>query len=493
MNSKLASFTLLLAIILSGSSNALALQSAQRASVLATGTQSPAAGQLDIKLDDLVRKIIAVKSNPAANQQQEIARLFDPNTRPTEFMLALAASRLRTANIGGILDARLDKQIGGGDASSGSTSLVAKGSVPAILGFAVENGALKRESSGTTITFRGNPVGIIQALGEKGFIASYDDDTPFTRVLRRLSFAVSFDANRGSQPGTFLGDRQQLSSYAFRFDIVNKRDPRHPAYADQWFKFISDRGQRLVQTATRFTDLFEADANLASWLEAAQTAIINADAGSVKSVVKEQLFVKLSAVPISAEMKGLVAEFEKDVNSYANDRSQLLGVIANGSILTFEYTNTREPLLPDLSNFRLIFEASPWSGKASLTANASVTIFNKKPTDGMDTRRIRDFQLASQLDLPLGEIPEIGPFVLTFSGKYQRITEDTMIEGLIAGAKGNIGIGQVKFTMPVKGSGVRIPLSITFANRTDLIKEKEVRGNIGITLDLDSLFAKLKP
>ncbi|HNH83997.1 MAG TPA: hypothetical protein PL157_16620, partial [Acidobacteriota bacterium] len=53
-------------------------------------------------------------------------------------------------------------------------------------------------------------------------------------------------------------------------------------------------------------------------------------------------------------------------------------------------------------------------------------------------------------------------------------------------------IGQVKLTIPVKGSGVKIPISVTFANRTELIKEKEVRGNIGITFDLDSIFAKFK-
>lgn len=481
------------ALVVSASSNAYSRQATKHASMSSPATQSPAAGQLDIKLDDLVRKIIAIKSDPALDQENKIKALFDPNTRPTDFMLALAATRLRTANIAGIMDARLDKQLGSGDASSGTTSLVAKGSVPAILGFAVENGALKRESSGTTITFRGNPVGIIQALGKKGFIASYDDDTPFTRVLRRLSFAVSFDTDRGSEPGTFVGDRQQLSSYSFRFDILNKRDPRHPAYADKWFKFISARGQELTQLGTRFTILFEADPNLTSWLEAAQNAIIKADASSVKRVIKEQLFVKLSTVAIPAEIRDLVAEFEKAVNAYSNDRSQLLGVIANGSILTFEYTNTREPLLPDLSNFRLIFEASPWEGKASLTANASLTIFNKKPTEGMETRRLRDFQLAGQVDVPLGQVPEIGSVVLTFSGKYQHLTEDTMIEGLPAGAKGNIGIGQLKLTIPVKGSGMRIPISVTFANRTELIKEKEVRGNIGITFDLDSVFAKLKP
>lgn len=39
-------------------------------------------------------------------------------------------------------------------------------------------------------------------------------------------------------------------------------------------------------------------------------------------------------------------------------------------------------------------------------------------------------------------------------------------------------------------SGVRIPLSFTTSNRTELIKETEILGNIGITFDLDKLFVK---
>jgi hypothetical protein len=31
------------------------------------------------------------------------------------------------------------------------------------------------------------------------------------------------------------------------------------------------------------------------------------------------------------------------------------------------------------------------------------------------------------------------------------------------------------------------------ANRTELIKESVVRGNIGLTYDLDSVFARFKP
>ena len=44
----------------------------------------------------------------------------------------------------------------------------------------------------------------------------------------------------------------------------------------------------------------------------------------------------------------------------------------------------------------------------------------------------------------------------------------------------------------MKGSGVKVPLSFTWANRTELVKEKEVRGNIGITFDMDAIVSRLK-
>lgn len=57
--------------------------------------------------------------------------------------------------------------------------------------------------------------------------------------------------------------------------------------------------------------------------------------------------------------------------------------------------------------------------------------------------------------------------------------------------KGDIRIGQVKLTMPIKGGLVKIPVSFTWANRTELINESEKRGQIGLTLDLDSVFQGL--
>jgi hypothetical protein len=455
-------------------------------------TQSASAEQFKIKLDKLVSDIIREKKKADFNKTRVDELLGGGNIDLFAFALIARSNKEFVTTVE---DARVDKQVGGGDTNAGSTTLVAKGSVPAVFGFAVENGALKSEQNGTTITFRGNPVGIIKLLGKEGFLESYSDTDAGTNFLRRLSFALSFDASRGNQPGTFTGDLNQLSNWSLRLDVLNKRDPRHPSYRAKWIELITEQGQLLTQDSAKLSRFFREDSNLAAWLGAAREAVFSASQDKVESEVKNQLFVELAKVPLTEDIQRLVDSYRDHANAFLLNRDNILQATANGAILTFEYANTRNINEPDLSNFKLIAEGAAFSGKADFTANASLTILNKIPVS-MNLKRLRDFQMSGQLDLPLGPVQSIGSVVLSLSGKFQRLMDDiTMSNGMVAmNTKGTIGVGQIKLTIPVKGAGVKIPLSVTFANRSELIKEKTfVRGNFGVTFDLDSIFSKLKP
>jgi hypothetical protein len=51
--------------------------------------------------------------------------------------------------------------------------------------------------------------------------------------------------------------------------------------------------------------------------------------------------------------------------------------------------------------------------------------------------------------------------------------------------------GQLKLTIPVPGlTGVNFPISLSVANRSDLLKEKVVRGKFGFTVDITKLLSK---
>ena len=166
--------------------------------------------------------------------------------------------------------------------------------------------------------------------------------------------------------------------------------------------------------------------------------------------------------------------------------------ISKGTLVTFEYTNYREPNAPDLSNFRFVAEKGT-TGGLDFTANASLTMYNQRPV-GPNVQRIRDFDFSANLDKKLDDVMGLGPATLTFAGKYQRLISDAVaFDGtVLPNTRGDIAAGQVKLTIPIGTSGIKMPFSITFANRTELIRERETRGNFGFTFDLDTLFARFK-
>jgi hypothetical protein len=400
-------------------------------------------------------------------------------------------------------EARTDKQVEGGPENSGSTSLVVKGGAPTALGFAVANGALTESRSGTTYTFRGNPVGIIKLLQNKTFDESFlgDEKDPFTRFLKKTSFSVSFDADRGSEPGTFTGDAQQVSAWSARHEFVNERDPRHPKHRDALARFLAQEGVNLTgtiaQTMRELTEVTPAgavsfkDPALQAWFQESDALVAAAGPGDVEATLKSQLDKFPVGEQLTTETRDVIVRFAQGFSGYLRARSKLLDEVAKGKVITFEYTNEREVNAPDTSNFRFIAETGVMGGQADLTANASFTLFNSRPAAGGG--RVRDFQFAGQLDVPF-KVNNVGNFVFSFAGKYQRALENaTALDGtVLPDTKGDIAVGQLKLEVPFLG-GVRLPLSLTFANRTELVREKEVRGNFGFTFDMDKILARFKP
>ena len=164
-------------------------------------------------------------------------------------------------------EARVDKQVGSTPGNSGSTSLVVKGGAPAILGFATENGALAQTVSGTTVTFRGNPLGIFHALHNDGMVSSYiaDENDLMTRLLRKTSFAFSFDTDRGPEPGVFTASKQQLSSVSARIEFINKRRPS--LYTKEWNDFLGKQALKLTETINSSLSVLVATENTQTALE----------------------------------------------------------------------------------------------------------------------------------------------------------------------------------------------------------------------------------
>ena len=420
-------------------------------------------------------------------------------------------------------------QVGSTSDSSGSTSVAMKGLVPAILGFAVEHGAISKDVNGTVATFRISPAGLIKALQGKGLLDIYEDyaNQPGFRFASRFSGSVSFDTSLGDSPGTLLADEQQLTTWSLNVTLFNNRDPRAKRYATQWRTVAGNNAVTLEKARTAL------DSSLKTWPEfvAWQNALVArvrkevdepwaADQNTAAAEARfreilQEVLPAAASLPapdpaVNTAMSGYIAQLATVVEA----RNDVYAFANKGAIGTLDWTATRDEKLPDLYTLTGVYENSfGRTRKDDFTANAVLKFYRSVPTGG--DKRLKDFNLTAQWDRPLGSVLEI-PFVFTAATKYQYIPEDVPVPanplvvpetaeggapptapavspetGVAIAPKGHLWLGQVKLTIPLK-SGARIPLSLTFANRTELIKEKDVRANFGVTFDLDAFIAAVR-
>ena len=418
----------------------------------------------------------------------------------------------------GILEIRrTDKQVGATSGASGSTSLVPSGSVPALLGLAVEYGGIDETFSGTTATFRTTPAKLLGAMANAyGTNAGTSHDAVY-RALQRFSLSVSFDTSRTSSATTgndtqLLANYAQLSQATARFIVLNDRDPLavknwnniRALSSSQTAQDVANSARHLVESLTEASG-FDAQ------LDAAMAVFDANTASPDQSVLQNAMTTFVGALQTLAHN---VDSWQQKIDSYIAARvaldqlhQALYKKIANAPSLSIEYDFNRPPVVqaasttvgstasaasPDLSTVGVVFVASSFGGNYTLTANAN--FFNAT----MPTMRgnFRDFQFGAKIDIPVGKLPTFtSKGTLTFSGLYEYLHQKPLginltINDQAVNQPGNIGFFQAKYTIPIGDSGLQIPISFTASNRTELVKEKDVRGNIGITFDLDKLLAK---
>jgi hypothetical protein len=462
----------------------------------------------------------AAKTGPQLGVADEISNLVNVRDNNWRAFLLYVQARSSMVDASPVEDARVDKQVGA-PAGAGSTSLVSKGSVPGILGFAVENGALTQTTSSTTVTLRGNLVGWLDLLKNQAFILSYQDGSGFVRTLRRVSYSLTLNTDTGasaaepapSGPAALTPQairaqldrtKQQLAGYSVRVAIVDQRDPRTAANRASIATLADTDLVDLLKSNRAFDDFLDSAEYSEKWLQDAADQL--SDPTTPLSVVQIQriLYQRLEALRLL--MINRIDNFEDEVarnllalNAYDKARRRLFETIRKRPLFAFEYVNAKTNDLPDSSTVRFIAEGQ-WGSRVDLTANAAMTFQHAGTVPLPEPKDIggrRDFQLAGQMDVPLGSLEKrvsagtgVGAPVVGVGFLAQNVTDRaavsfggnrfTVDSGLIAAVQG-------KVTVSVKGSGVKIPLSISYANRTEMLKEKDVRGHIGVTFDMDVL------
>ena len=401
---------------------------------------------------------------------------------------------------------RLDKQVGSSSGSAGSTSLVSHGSVPSILGLAVEGGALYQAVSGNVVTFRLNPSGLARALTRNSYLASGPPADPavLENAFSRISASASFDFSKGSTAGTFTAERSQLREASVRIDIINKRDPRHPSHARNVRRIREAMGP-LAEKVNEYFEKVKAMPGYDLWVQEKADALFKASDDASRTAILESAADEFTQMfGSSSELTEMAEVMVRNIKSYRNVRNSVFAAIAKSPSVTFEYAFSKLSVsdeilaglpagttLPDLSTARLIV-ASPLGNRGEASLNASATFFNSTMPDMRGN--LRDLQVAAGFDFRLPELQGIGAPTFTVAGLGVFLHQQPF--GLKVKIRdketddGPIGVFQTKLTFPAGKSGARIPLSFTVANRSEFNTETEVKGSIGLTFDLDKLFSR---
>ena len=411
---------------------------------------------------------------------------------------------------------RADIQAGAASGASGTTSAVVSPLLPAIFGVAFEDGAITRSVSGSTLSLKVAPAGLVCAARPLAAAAVARRDEEACRTFwRRVGITASFDTKRGEKSAK-LEDLQtlnnQLAGVTVRAEILNLR----------------------LATGKRYLQTFQSE--FLSWKEKA-TAFVNIERETpeivqAKTVVEERLLALMKAPdwkgkPVdrrSEEIKAILrtalaqvtvpdaqATTVRDgwLDALRADRA-LQNAVANAPVLTAEYAFERpdlatEPLgdvvaeglrPPNLHTARAIYAQGLTTTSLDFTANASLSWFGDvRP--GM-SGSFRDFKLGVAGTFRLRDLANYGAPALSFAGLYVYLHQEPLGLGLIGlndaqiNKPGHIGVFQTKLEFPTANNAIRIPLSFTYSNRTELIDETDVRGQIGISFNLDALFVDRK-
>jgi hypothetical protein len=169
--------------------------------------------------------------------------------------------------------------------------------------------------------------------------------------------------------------------------------------------------------------------------------------------------------------------------------------VGKGDLITVDWSTARSATLPDLYTATGIWEAAFGAARRTdFTLNVVLNLYRSVPAGAQ--HQLKSLEITGQFDHPLGSLLALPAATLTIAGRLSHLPNDTVAAADAAGPaaaapRGTIGVVQAKITIPVKGSGVKIPLSITASNRTELIKEKDVRASFGFSFDLDPLIGGL--
>ena len=433
---------------------------------------------------------------------------------------------------------RINRQFGESAAGGGSTSLVSLAGIADLFSAALENGALARDNQGTITTFRVNAYGLSKLFPGKERHCSIVNpvcDTQGEFHLRGLSGTVSIDNSKPQEvqpvatksatgttttPLGVLGQGGRIAGAGFRYDFLHRVVPNESTELTNWMAALDKTKAQskalsiAITTAAEKLDLAALTKFENAVSDGFKAEFDKPDPSNQQQRLEDQYKNALKTFAPSVQLDSL-GELAKDSKAFENALDKYLAPLLLKPGGSIEYNHSQPANQTPISNIRALGDLKLWKVKRTsikeaddynvlLTFNGAVEFFEHRPA-GLDGGRLRDIQAGAQADFKVGPASWQTRPLVSVAGYYQYQKENAILEfgknaqtPIVAiplakpavevlNTKGNIGIVQFKLTIPVS-KVITWPMSVTWSNRTELIKAPEVRGQFGIALNLDKLF-----
>lgn len=464
-----------------------------------------------------------------------VARQLEP-LRQMELVAELRNGALARSQAGSDYQhRRLDKMAGAPAGGAASTNAVSKTGVADLFSAALENGALTRTQEGTATTFRINAYGVSTLFHGSRTDCSISNplcDSKSELFLRGLSATLTIDNSTGqavvpasttSNSGTTvpLGITRQggrIASAGAHFDVLRRARRLDPK---QYDVFKTQVGTAQAE-ANNYSQALAATGSNNAEFKTFSTCVQNGFEVTLKNSTAAAEFERAYEVCLAQLYKALsgssvLAKLSSARTEYYQAMSKALHDLLFKPQLSVEYTHDRPIDQPSLSTIRLIYDFkflgrdSRGQGnvddpQGALTFNFGATIYETIP-QGVRAGKFRSAQAALQFDRKIGKLEWQNRPVVSLAGYYQYQKESSILQFgndaqtpilpiplpkpavELLNTKGGIGIVQGKVTIPITDV-LNVPIAVSWSNRTELLKASEVRGQFGISVDLDKLFGK---
>jgi hypothetical protein len=385
---------------------------------------------------------------------------------------AWVMTRLATAVAAEAGSAPDGKQVEAPSIANDSTALVDSGGAPDLLGIATQLFNVGTAAQGTPMSIT------VSAFGLRTALRGEDPMRPTVYASGRNWRRISVTLGRQTQGDDGEPDEAQL--IGAKFLLYDRRDPTHP---DNILALQSrlTKSDTSILAANEYQALFEllfrllkgrvgatnpvslAAEDLSERLDATVALLTIQDLAEVDEFLREQLAPALAAI--------------------GDEQREIVKSLRQSPQIAFAY---QSKLRKDSGDDEHAWQAIANYGVASrfsIAANAALLLINSSVLPNETSWKV-SAEGTVQLTRGPATLAELerNKRPLTLSGSFAAARDD---------GRSSTRKGQVKLTVPI-ALGMSLPISVTVANRVELIDEAEVRGHVGFTLDFSALQRTLR-